>query len=237
MAGAGTGFTTTFTDVAPVQPFASVTVTPYGPAVETVMVPVVWPVLHAYEAYGPAFSTELAPWQKAVVPAMAGTGLEFIVTSCASLPVQPLASVTVTVYVFPAATVMLAAVEPVFHEYPAMPAGAFNWVLVPWQNAKLPVMFGTGNALTTRTAFVEAVHPKAFVTVTVYVPEVPGVMVCVVAPLFHAYDAKPAPPFSSVVVPEQMLRSPVMAGTGKGFTTTLTEVVPEHPLPSVTVTA
>jgi hypothetical protein len=79
------------------------------------MVLVVCPVLQEYEEYGPAFSTEVVPWHNVVVPAIAGAGLVFMVTSCASLPVHPLASVTVTVYVFPAVTVMLEAVEPVFH--------------------------------------------------------------------------------------------------------------------------
>jgi hypothetical protein len=45
------------------------------------------------------------------------------------------------------------------------------------------------------------------------------------------------PPASSIVqLPSQNVSEPVMTGTGKGFSVTVTSSVPVHPLTSETVT-
>jgi hypothetical protein len=47
-------------------------------------------------------------------------------------------------------------------------------------------MAGVGNGLTATAKLSEAEHPAAFVTVTVYVPLVVVLIVCVLAPVFQA---------------------------------------------------
>ena len=81
------------------------------------------PVLQAYVPPPEAVSVTLPPEQNVVAPVgvMAAVGSGLAVTSCAADAEQPLAPVTVTVYVAEEPTVMLAAVDPVVHEYETPP--------------------------------------------------------------------------------------------------------------------
>jgi hypothetical protein len=67
---------------------------------------------------GVAHSVVLLPWQMTFVPVIAHTGSGFSVSTPEPVPVQPFASVTVTVYVPAALTVMFDVLAPLFHEYP-----------------------------------------------------------------------------------------------------------------------
>src|SRR5437867_11276841 len=110
----GFGLTVNVPEPEPVQPFVSVTVTPYDPAVLVLIVEVVAPVLQAnvFEPVPPA----------GVAVSVAGSVLEqtsglltetvgfgFTVNVPEPEPVQPLVSVTVTVYV-PAVRVLIGVV-------------------------------------------------------------------------------------------------------------------------------
>ena len=56
---------------------------------------------------------------------------------------------------------------------------------LPLQTINVPMMPGTGLEVMVNACEVLPVHPLELVTVTVYVPAVVGLMVCVVAPVFH----------------------------------------------------
>jgi hypothetical protein len=79
---------------------------------------------------------------------MFGIGLAFTVSNCESVPVQPLASVTVTVYVAAAAITTVGVSAPVFHKYPLYGPPALNTVLNPAHIEISPVILGTGLGLT-----------------------------------------------------------------------------------------
>lgn len=80
---------------------------------------------------------------------------------------------------------MVCVVAPVFHKYEMYPAVAVNVAALPWQTVNVPVMLGTGLEVMVTACEALPVHPLVLVTVTVYVPAVVGLMVCVVAPVFH----------------------------------------------------
>jgi hypothetical protein len=62
------------------------------------------------------------------------------------------------------------------------------------------------------------------------------VIVCVVAPVDHEYDAKPGPASSVTGVPEQVEVGPVMLTVGSGLTLTVCVSLPLHvPLLTITV--
>jgi hypothetical protein len=111
----------------------------------------------------------------------------------------------------------------------------------PAQNAVGPdaLMVGAG-AVCTVTVVAEDVaeQPFAFVTVTLYAPELLTVIDCVVAPFDQRYEeaedevSVTEPPAQNVVGPPA-----VMVGAGSAFTVTdVAEDVAEQPFASVTVT-
>ena len=119
---------------------------------------------------------------------MAAVGSGFTVTVCDATAVQPLASVTVTLYavVLAGDTVMLAVVAPVFHSYPEPPL-AVRVVFSPSQMMVSPVMAAFGSGFTVTIRLAASVQPLPSVTVTPYVVVLAGdtVMADVVAPLLH----------------------------------------------------
>src|SRR5450432_226061 len=167
---AGSGFTVT-TVAAEVawQPLASVTVTLYEPAAETVIDCVVAPVDQRFPVVEEEVSVVLPPAQKAVPPLMAGVaGSAFAVTAKgAEVAWQPPALVAVTLYEPAAETVIDCVVAPVDHRLPVV-AEDVSVMLPPAQNEAGPLMVGVvataGLAVTAKAADV-ALQPLAFVTV------------------------------------------------------------------------
>ena len=117
----GFGFTVRVAEQTVLQPLESVTVSVYVPAVLTVMLAVVAPLLHLCEYPGvPPDGVVVNVWLKpAQTSALGGLieheGLGFTVRVAEQTVLQPLESVTVSVYVPVALTVMLAVVAPVLH--------------------------------------------------------------------------------------------------------------------------
>src|SRR5688572_450750 len=173
------------------------------------------------------------------VIAHGGAGLT--VTVVEQVLVQPLAVVTVTVYVVVEAglTVIEAVVAPVLHRNDA-PPDTERVTEPPTQIDGLDGVIVHGACwLTVTVVEHELVHPFASVTVTVYVVAVVGftVMAAVVAPVLQRKDTPPDA-VSVVEPPTQMdgLEG-VMTQVGGGFTITVTEQDDVHPLSaSVTVT-
>ena len=116
----GSEFTVTLVadDVA-LQPFASVTVTLYEPAAETVIDRVVAPFDHAYEAPAEAVSVTEPPAQNVVGPdaVIDAAGGAFTVTFVgADVALQPFAFVTLTLYEPEAETTIDCDVAPLDQE-------------------------------------------------------------------------------------------------------------------------
>ena len=84
----------------------------------------------------------------------------------------------------------------------------------PEQMEPFPVIDGAGFWLTVIVFEPLPVHPLASVTVTVNEFAVPTVIHCVVAPVLHKYEAKPAGAHHCVVDPEQIEPFPVMVEEG-----------------------
>src|SRR4051812_23150910 len=103
---------------------------------------------------------------------MTGTGAGNIATAMELDPVQPLLSVTVTVYVPAVLTVMDDAVDPFDQRYDAYPAAAVNVVDPPAQKPGAPAIAGTGGVNNEVSTDADAVHPPALVTVTSKPPAV-----------------------------------------------------------------
>lgn len=106
-------------DAVPVHPLPLVTVTVYVPAMVGLMVWVVAPSLHKYELKPEdAVSVAADPLHGLNKPVIIGIGPGFTVTVVLALPVQPLLSVTVTVYEVVVLGVMVieTLVAPVFQE-------------------------------------------------------------------------------------------------------------------------
>src|SRR5262245_36761623 len=110
------------------------------------------------------------------------------------------------------------------HEYEAIPAGPQNSdVFWPPQIALSPVMLHTGLSCTVSSWLQLFEQPFASVMCRLYVPATPiGPVHCVEAEKppgpVHEYDARPAGPQNSVVVPAQMSLSPVILQTGLSCT-------------------
>jgi hypothetical protein len=154
----------------PEQPAEFVTVTDTMPARDVVMFCVVSPDDHSKESKVPASRVVLSPGQRLVSPVITGcgTGLSTIVT--ASVPVQPLPSVTVIVIV-PGVEIFTDCVDSlVDHSYTSK-LPVVNVVFIPAQNVVSPVMTGCGLRCSVTVTVSAPVQAFASVTVTVYTPE------------------------------------------------------------------
>ena len=197
------------------------------------------------------------------VTAMDGVGSALTVIVVDVVAVHPSAFVTVTVYVASAIgeTVMAAVVwgGVVLQEYVSViaPPLAVSVALPPVQ--MIPSLFadpdisataiiGVGSALTVTVEEEVAVHPSAFVTVTVYVVFVLGetVIAAVVCGgvVFQLYEVPPLA-VSVALSPVQIVPSlgvlpdmsvTTMDGVGNAFTVTVVDVLDAQLLGSVTVT-
>jgi archaellum component FlaF (FlaF/FlaG flagellin family) len=131
-------------------------------------------------------------------------------------------------------------VAPVDHEYD-VPLDAVSVTLPPAQNVVGPpaVMVAVGFALTVTIVGADvALHPFAFVTVTLKLPLALATIDCVVAPVDQEYDV-PLDEVSVTLPPAQNVVGPpaVIVAVGFAFTETAVAVdVALHPLALVTVT-
>lgn len=162
----GFAFTVKVLTAEPVHPFASVTVTVYAPADDTVIVAVVEALFQVYEMPPLAVNCVEDPAQIVLVPAIVATGLALTTNAKLLEAVQLLASVTVTVYSPAFDTVIEAVVAALLHKY-EVPPNAENTVEVPSQILSIPKIDAVGLAFTVKVRDAEAVQPFASVTVTV----------------------------------------------------------------------
>ncbi|MBL0238322.1 MAG: hypothetical protein IPQ02_17455 [Saprospiraceae bacterium] len=177
-------------------------------------------------------------------PVIVTTGFGSTVNVRLAVPVHPFASVTVTLYVPAALTLILCVVAVVDHKYVngAVPTLAFavNVLLVPAHILVSPVIVTTGFGSTVNVRLAVPVHPFASVTVTLYVPAVLTLILCVVAVVDHKYVNGAVPTLGLAVnvllVPAHILLPPVIVTTGFGSTVNVRLAVPVHPFASVTVT-
>jgi hypothetical protein len=117
----GFGSTVRVPVVEPVQPFVSVTVTLYVPAVLVLIVEVVAPVLHAKVAApvppaGVAVSVAGSVLAQTSTAAIETVGFGLAVRVPVPEPVQPFVSVAVTLYVPAVLVLIVEVVAPVLHE-------------------------------------------------------------------------------------------------------------------------
>ena len=179
----------------------------------------------------------LPPGQNVVMPLIVGVVPVLVVKVKASVAVQSLASVTVTLYVPAIPVLMLCPNEPVDHSYCANPAPALKVVELPTQILALPDIVTEVAGFCVTTTEVLPVQPPASVTVTLYVPVPLAVMLCVVAKVDQLYCANPPPASNIVLSPAQLLRSPPITGFKELLRLTVTDALPVQPAAFVTVTA
>jgi hypothetical protein len=221
----------------PVHPAASVPVTVYE-VVEvklTVIGLAEEPFDHEYVLPPLAVKTASAP-EQIVGEFTEITGSGFTVTVATAVPVQPVASVPVTVYevVERGVTVIGLVEDPFDHEY-VFPPLAVKTASAPEQTVgELTEITGSGFTVTVVTAVPE--HPAASVPVIVYEVVLVGVTVIglELAPVFHEYVL---PPLAVKIAsaPEQTVGE-FTEITGSGFMVTVATAVPVHPAASVPVT-
>ena len=167
----GGGITVTVSDAVAVQPLTSVTVTVNVPEEFTLSVAAVELSDQRKEVPPLAVRITCPPWQNVSGPPglMTGVGFGFTVTDCgADVPVHPFASVTVTVNVPLAVTLITCVVEEVFHKY--VPTGvAVKLTEPPAQKTVGPsgTITGTGFGFTVTQKLVVAEHPSTEYPVTV----------------------------------------------------------------------
>ncbi len=131
-------------------------------------------------------------------------------------------------------------VAPVDHRYDA-PLDAVSVTLPPEQNVVGPsaVMLAVGFAFAVTTVGDDAaLHPLAFVTVTLKLPLALTVMACVVAPVDQRYDA-PLDAVNVTLPPAQKVVGPPGVMVAVGFAFAMTAVgddVALQPFAFVTVT-
>jgi hypothetical protein len=231
---------------AALQPLAFVTVTLYVPEVVTLIDCVVAPFDQRYDAALDAVSVTEPPAQNvvgppAVIVGVAGIALTVTVVA-AEVALQPLAFVTVTLNEPEVVTLIDCVVAPFDQRYPAA-LGAVKVTEPPSQNVVGPPAVITGIdgfAFTVTVIGADvALQPLAFVTVTLYEPDVVTSIDCVVAPFDQRYDVAlgavsvTEPPSQNEVAPE----GEMTGVAGLAFTVTLVEAdVALQPLAVVTVT-
>jgi nicotinamide riboside transporter PnuC len=111
-------------------------------------------------------------------------------------------------------------------------------VLVPLQIVVTPLMEATGSAFTVTVELSVSVQPFVLVIVTVYVVVAEGeTVIAELLPRLSDHAYTPAPEAVSVVlVPLQIVVSPLMEATGSAFTVTVTLSVSVQPFVLVIVT-
>jgi hypothetical protein len=171
IARAATGFevTTNAAELAE-QPFASVTVTLYEPATDTVIDCVVAPVDQRFPVTDDEVSVTVLPVQTSELPPLivgvAGSGFE-VTAKGAELAEQPSALVTLTLYEPATDTRIDCVVAPVDQRLPVV-EDEVRVIVVPAQKDAGPLMVGVGGSgfeVTAKAAEL-AVQPLASVTVT-----------------------------------------------------------------------
>ena len=152
VAAAGLAATANAAEVAE-QPPASVTVTLYEPAVETVIDCVVAPVDQRLPVAADDVRVIEVPGQKLLGPLITGVaGAVFAVTAkAADVAEQPFVSVTVTEYEPAAETAIDCVVAPVDQRFPVVEDDV-SVIDVPGQNEAGPLMVGVGTAALVVTA-------------------------------------------------------------------------------------
>jgi hypothetical protein len=186
------GFALTVTVVAAevaLQPLAFVTITLYWPEVVTMIDCVFAPFDQRYPLDAGAVSVTEPPAQNVGEPLVPMTGVDgfalTVTVVAAEFALQPLAFVIVTLYWPDVVTLIDCVVAPFDQRYEA-DAGAVSVTEPPAQNVVAPLVLITGVdgfALTVTVLAADvALQPLAFVTVTLYEPEVVTLIDCVVAP-------------------------------------------------------
>jgi hypothetical protein len=233
----------------PVQPFVSVTVTEYVPAVLVLIVEVVAPVLQSYVTapvppLGVAVNVAGSALEHAVGLLTDTVGLGSTVSVPVPDPVQPFVSVTVTEYVPAVLVLIVEVVAPVLQSYvtaPVPPLGVAVSVAGKVLEQTVGLLTETdGLGSTVSVPVPDPVHPFVSVTVTEYVPAVLVLIVDVVAPVLQSYVTAPVPPLGVAVnVAGSVLEHTVGLFTATvGFGSTVRVPVPDpvQPFVSVTVT-
>ena len=110
----------------------------------------------------------LFPLHIVVVPLIKAAGLVFTVIVILAVPVHPTVLVAVTVYavVDIGATLIIAVVSPVLHEY-VLPPLAVRGVLFPLHIVVKPLIKVVGLEFTVTVTLAVPVHPSVLVAVTV----------------------------------------------------------------------
>ena len=181
-----------------VQPF-TVVVTVYVPAVLTVIVVVVSPVLHS-RVPGAVVDRVEVPSQLSITVTTGVTGV--VLGAAVPLPgklVQPL-TVVITVYVPAVLTVIVVVVSPVLHS--RVPGAAVDSVEVPSQLSTTVTTGVAGVVLGAAVPLPGKLVQPFTVVVTVYVPAVLTVIVVVVSPVLHS--RVPGAVVDRVEVPSQL---------------------------------
>ncbi len=142
------------------------------------------------------------------------------------VPIQPLASDTVTVYV-PGPTSILLERSPVLHSN-AVPPLAVRVVVEPTHVLFAPAMTAVNDGLVAITFWVVPVQPLASDTVTVYVPG-PTSMLLERSPVLHSYAVPPIA-VRVVVEPTHVLFAPAITAVSDGLVAITFWVVPVQPL-------
>ena len=126
-----------------------------------------WLVLQLYVVKPGCALRVICPLQAYGAAVITGTGLGFTDKVNEAVPVQPLASVTVTVYVPAFVTSMDWVVSFVFHRYSGKVGETVSVPDCPLQTGGGPVMAGVGAGVWDTVKESVSVHPNALVTVTV----------------------------------------------------------------------
>ena len=141
------------------------------------------PVLHSNDVPPLAVRVVVEPTHVLFAPAMTAVNDGLVAITFCVVPVQPLASDTVTVYV-PGPTSILLVRSPVLHSNAVPPLAVI--VVVPPEHALFaPAITAVNDGLVAITFWVVSVQPFASDTVTVYVPG-PTSMLLVRSPVLHS---------------------------------------------------